>query len=106
MSKVIKKRSRKAGLPPGTLVHIGEKKTEIPRITIIDYDETHFQEREAKSIEAGSGPSSATCRAPGSVRALAGDGAGPFPSLGFKGVVEASRVLDRREDVQVEGGAQ
>ncbi len=51
MAKVIKKRSRKAGLPPGTLVHIGEKKTEIPRITIIDYDETHFQEREAKSIE-------------------------------------------------------
>jgi len=51
MSKVIKKRSEKAGLPPGTLVHIGEKKTEIPRITIIDYDETHFQEREAKSIE-------------------------------------------------------
>ena len=51
MSKVIKKRSKKAGLPPGTLVHIGEKKTEIPRITIIDYDETHFQEREAKSIE-------------------------------------------------------
>jgi magnesium transporter len=51
MSKVIKKRSKKAGLPPGTLVHIGEKKTEIPRITIIDYDEIHFQEREAKSIE-------------------------------------------------------
>ena len=45
------KRSKKAGLPPGTLVHIGEKKTEIPRITIIDYDETHLQEREAKSIE-------------------------------------------------------
>jgi len=27
MAKLMKKRSRKAGLPPGTLVHIGEKKT-------------------------------------------------------------------------------
>ena len=35
----IKKHSRKAGLPPGTLVHIGEKKTEQVRITLIDYYE-------------------------------------------------------------------
>jgi magnesium transporter len=51
MSKLIKKRSKKAGLPPGSLVHIGEKKVEEVKITIIDYDETHFQEKEAKSIE-------------------------------------------------------
>jgi magnesium transporter len=51
MPKLIKKRSRKSGLPPGTLVHIGEKKTEAPKITLIDYDESHFQEREIKKIE-------------------------------------------------------
>jgi magnesium transporter len=51
MPKLIKKRSEKAGLPPGTLVHIGEKKAETPKITIMDYDETHFQEKEIKTIE-------------------------------------------------------
>lgn len=51
MAKLYKKRSKKAGLPPGTLIHIGEKKTEKVKITIIDYDEMHFQEREAKTIE-------------------------------------------------------
>jgi magnesium transporter len=51
MPKLTKKRSQKAGLPPGTLIHIGEKKREEPKITILDYDEAQFQEREAKSIE-------------------------------------------------------
>ena len=51
MRKPIKKRSKKAGLPPGTLVHIGEKKAKELKITLIDYDETHFQEREIKKIE-------------------------------------------------------
>jgi len=51
MVKLLKKRSKKAGLPPGTLVHIGEKKTEELKITIVDYDETHFQEKEIKTIE-------------------------------------------------------
>lgn len=45
------KRSRKTGLPPGTLIHIGEKKTETVKIKIIDYDEVHFQEKEAKTVE-------------------------------------------------------
>ncbi len=51
MPKLIKKRSKKAGLPPGTLIHIGEKKTEELKITVIDYDETNVQEREIKRIE-------------------------------------------------------
>jgi len=51
MPKLIKKRSKKAGLPPGTLVHIGEKKAETPKITIMDYDEARFQEKEIKTIE-------------------------------------------------------
>ncbi len=51
MVRLIKKRSKKAGLPPGTLVHIGEKKAEKLKITVMDYDEEHFQEREIKAIE-------------------------------------------------------
>src|SRR4030042_2500252 len=51
MPKLTKKRSQKARLPPGTLIHIEEKKREEPKITILDYDEAQFQEREAKTIE-------------------------------------------------------
>jgi magnesium transporter len=51
MPRLIKKRSKKAGLPPGTLIHVGEKKAETPKITIMDYDEVHFQEKETKTIE-------------------------------------------------------
>ncbi len=51
MPKLMKKRSRKAGLPPGTLIHIGERKTEEIKITIMDYDESQFQEKEAKSFD-------------------------------------------------------
>ena len=45
------KRSKKSGLPPGTLVHIGERKVGATKITILDYDETSAQEVEAKSID-------------------------------------------------------
>lgn len=51
MPSLVKKRSKKAGLPPGTLVHIGEQKVEKTRITVINYDETQFQEQEAATIE-------------------------------------------------------
>ena len=51
MPRFIKKRSKTIGQPPGTLIHIGEKKTERARISIIDYDEMRFEEREAKSVE-------------------------------------------------------
>ena len=51
MPKFIKKRSKKAGLPPGTLVHIGERKTEKIKITIMDYDETQFHVKETETLE-------------------------------------------------------
>jgi magnesium transporter len=51
MQKLIKKRSHKAGLPPGTLVHIGERKAEKVKIGILDYDEAQFEEKEAETIE-------------------------------------------------------
>lgn len=46
-----KKRSHKTGLPPGSLIHIGEQRTEIPRITLIQYDGQTFSEGEASSLE-------------------------------------------------------
>jgi magnesium transporter len=49
--RIVKKRSSKAGLPPGTLVHVGEKKVESVRITFIDYDEQDFQEKQVTNIE-------------------------------------------------------
>ncbi len=51
MSRLIKKRSKKAGLPPGSLVHIGDKRTDKVRITVMDYDEMHLQEKELSAIE-------------------------------------------------------
>jgi len=51
MARLIKKRSKKAGLPPGTLIHIGDKKEGDLKITIIDYDETHFEEKVVNTIE-------------------------------------------------------
>jgi len=49
--KIIKRISKKSGLPPGTLIHVGEKKIEKSRITIIDYDEEQYQEKEVEKIE-------------------------------------------------------
>jgi len=49
--RTTKKRSSKAGLPPGTLVHIGEKKVESVRITSIDYDEQSIEEKQVTKIE-------------------------------------------------------
>jgi magnesium transporter len=51
MARLIKKRSKKAGLPPGTLVHIGEKGAGRPKLTLIDYDEANFQESEVITVE-------------------------------------------------------
>src|SRR3989344_2566982 len=44
-------RSEKAGLPPGTLMHIGEAKKHIPKISIIDYNETRSEEKIAQTVE-------------------------------------------------------
>ena len=44
--------SKKVGLPPGTLIHVGERKVEKTRIRIMDYDEKLLDEMEPTSIEA------------------------------------------------------
>ena len=51
MAKLIKKRSKKSGLPPGSLIHIGERKVETPKISIMDYDETQFHEEKPQAID-------------------------------------------------------
>jgi magnesium transporter len=45
------RRSDKLGLSPGTLMHVGAKKMEKARITVIDYDELGFIEKEVGSVE-------------------------------------------------------
>ena len=51
MLKPGKKRSGKIGLPPGTPVYVGDRGEEEVRITVLDYDESQFQEREIKAVE-------------------------------------------------------
>jgi len=51
MADRAKKSVRKGGLPPGSLVHIGEKQVEKTRITVMDYDERTFQEKEVAAVE-------------------------------------------------------
>lgn len=50
MAKIIKGRSVKSGLPPGTLVHIGEKSEREIRITVIDYSPAGCEEKEIKGL--------------------------------------------------------
>ena len=47
----LKKTSEKTGFPPGTLVHIGERKTERTRIRIMDFDMNQAREQELTHIE-------------------------------------------------------
>ena len=49
--KLVQKRSKKTGLPPGTLVHIGEKKTDKVTITAFNYTGTRCDERQDVSPE-------------------------------------------------------
>ncbi|HUJ19706.1 MAG TPA: magnesium/cobalt transporter CorA [Nitrospirota bacterium] len=52
MRKLNKKQTRKAGLPPGTLLYTGERKEEAVKIHVIDYDESNFLKTELSTIEA------------------------------------------------------
>ncbi len=51
MRRLVKPRSRKAGLPPGTVVHIGEKRAETTRIALLCYNAETYEEREVRTIE-------------------------------------------------------
>ena len=47
----MKKASKKPGLAPGTLVHVGAKKVEKVRIRMIDYDGANLEERELETVD-------------------------------------------------------
>ena len=45
------RRSEKAGLAPGTLIHIGERRAERTRVRLFDYDQSKLTEKELGSVE-------------------------------------------------------
>ncbi len=45
------KRSQKAGLPPGTLIHIGDESERETRISLVDYTATQFHEQITEKVE-------------------------------------------------------
>jgi magnesium transporter len=51
MLGIREKLSKTAGLPPGMPVHVGEKKLEEARITVIDYDEKGSEIKEVGSVK-------------------------------------------------------
>ena len=50
MRSNFQKRSKKIGLSPGSLIHVGSRYTEKSKITLIRYDETFFTEKEISPI--------------------------------------------------------
>jgi len=51
LPRLIKRKSEKASLPPGSMVFIGDVKTEASTLTIIDYDDREFIEKKVKTID-------------------------------------------------------
>ncbi len=51
MSRYIKKVSKKLGLAPGTLVHIGNPGSLDTKITVFDFDQEHYQEKRITELE-------------------------------------------------------
>ena len=51
MPRILRISSRKAGLAPGTLIHIGEPTTRPVKITLMDYDADTFQEKVIETVE-------------------------------------------------------
>jgi magnesium transporter len=50
--KLVEKRSKKTGLPPGTLVHIGKQRADKVTLTVFEYGDTQCRERQFTSLEA------------------------------------------------------
>ena len=51
MKRVGKTGKTKIGLPPGSLIHVGEKRVEFISINLIDYTEKSFSEKRVESME-------------------------------------------------------
>lgn len=46
------RRSAKAGMPPGSIVHVGERKVETPRISLTHYSASEYREQEISDLAA------------------------------------------------------
>lgn len=51
MTRLMKRVSKKAGMKPGSVVHVGDRKVDKVKIDIIDYDETSHRASEAKDVQ-------------------------------------------------------
>ncbi|HTG80854.1 MAG TPA: magnesium/cobalt transporter CorA [Geobacteraceae bacterium] len=51
MTRIVKKRSHKVGLPPGTLIHIGERSKREVSVKVINYDRDRCEEKEIRGVE-------------------------------------------------------
>ncbi|MGH7901950.1 MAG: magnesium/cobalt transporter CorA [Thermodesulfobacteriota bacterium] len=51
MSRIIKRTSKKIGLHPGALVHVGDQKIDKPIIELVRYNENEFEEKRLQSME-------------------------------------------------------
>jgi len=51
MLRLIKRSRKKLGLSPGTLIHIGDKKIENVKISLMNYDQEQLLEKELNNIE-------------------------------------------------------
>jgi magnesium transporter len=49
--KMARAQIKKTGIPPGTLVFAGQRLVESVKITVLDYDEQNFQEKQVSNIE-------------------------------------------------------
>jgi magnesium transporter len=51
MPRLIKRAKKKLGLKPGAVVYVGEKRIGSVAITVIDYDQTNYQEKTVTKVE-------------------------------------------------------
>jgi len=51
MIRTIGNRAAKAGLPPGTIVHIGQKRSDQVKITFTEFSESRYESREIKEFK-------------------------------------------------------
>ncbi len=51
MKKFVRKRSQKIGLPPGSIVYLGEPAAREVRLSVLDYDAEHVAHRELRSVD-------------------------------------------------------
>lgn len=51
MTESLNTPSEKSGLPPGSLIHVGETHESETRISVIDYSKVNIKEQQIQSVE-------------------------------------------------------